>query len=249
MPGTRVSAHHPGRVIRVSSSGSVGAVVNVELAPSHDVPLGHPARPLWRGRLHVYALIAAVPALAALLSIASGTRARIAVAIYAAGLLSMFAASATYHRWVHTLRARDLWRRVDHALIFAAIAGGMTPVSLLTVPDRWGVPLLSLTWAGGIFGMIMKILGWRHQRIAGGILYIGLGWLGVVAIPYLWSHAGVVAALLLFAGGAFYTVGAIGLYRRWPTLRPAVFSYHEVWHAFTVAAAASQLAAIWIIVG
>ena len=53
--------------------------------------------------------------------------------------------------------------------------------------------------------------------------------------------------LLLAAGGLLYTVGTIGFGRRWPTLGPKVFSYHEVWHAFTIAAAAAHLAAIWIV--
>ena len=53
--------------------------------------------------------------------------------------------------------------------------------------------------------------------------------------------------LLLAVGGLLYTVGAIGFGRRWPTLGPNVFSYHEVWHAFTIAAAGAHLAAIWIV--
>lgn len=123
--------------------GTIDETMTPMLEVAHDVPLGTVARPLWRGRLHVHALVAVVPALAVLLTEAHGTRGRIAVAVYAIGLCSMFVASATYHRWVHTLVARDLWRRIDHAMIFAAIAG-----------------------------IAMKIVGWRHQRIVGGVMYI-----------------------------------------------------------------------------
>jgi hemolysin III len=45
-------------------------------------------------------------------------------------------------------------------------------------------------------------------------------------------------------GGVVYLVGAAGFAKRWPTLRPAVFSFHEVWHVFTVVAAVTQFAAI-----
>jgi hemolysin III len=232
----------------------VAALVNIDsaLAPSLadlDVPLGHPLRPLWRGRLHALALYVAVPATAALFLIARTGRARFGVGVYAVGLLSMFAVSATYHRWVHTKRARDLWRRLDHAVIYATIAGSMTPIVLVAIPDRWGLPLLGVMWVGGIVGMLIKIFAWRHQRVVGGTLYITLGWVGAFAIPSLWMHQGVWPAVLILVGGAFYTVGAIGLYRRWPTLSPAVFSYHEVWHASTIAAAAAHLAAVWIVVG
>ncbi len=232
----------------------MAALVNIDpaLAPSLadlDVPLGHPMRPLWRGRLHAMALYVAVPATAALFFSARNGRARFGVGVYAFGLLSMFAVSATYHRWVHTKRARDLWRRLDHATIYATIAGSMTPVVLVAIPDRWGFALLGVMWVGGIVGMLIKIFAWRHQRVVGGTLYITLGWVGAFAIPSLWMHEGVLPAALILVGGAFYTVGAIGLYRRWPTLSPAVFSYHEVWHVSTIVAAAAHLAAVWIIVG
>src|SRR5262245_5224004 len=112
-----------------------------------DAPLGTAARPLWRGRLHVFGFAAAVPGFVLLLATASTARARISVVVYAAGLCSMFLTSATYHRWVHTLRARQIWRRADHATIFAAIAGSFTPICLMTVSDDIGVPLLAFMWA------------------------------------------------------------------------------------------------------
>ena len=211
------------------------------------MPLGTVARPLWRGRLHVFALFAVVPALAVLIVVARSERARVSVAVYAVGLCSMFVASATYHRWVHTLRARDLWRRIDHAMIFAAIAGSITPICLLGVSDGLGISLLIIMWVGCLFGIGMKIAGWKHQRIVGGVMYIAVSWVAVIAIPALWHNKGVVPGALMIVSGVFYTVGAIGLNRRWPKLNPAVFGYHEVWHLCTVIAAGAHLGAVWII--
>jgi len=213
-----------------------------------DAPLGTAARPHWRGRLHVFAFLAALPLLGVLTVVADGRRARLAVLVYAAGLCSMFLVSATYHRWVHTLRARAFWRRADHATIYAAIAGTFTPICLIGAPNGIGPAVLVLMWTGAFVGMSMKLLGWRHARIVGGILYIGLSWAGMVVMPQLWEHAGIVPALLVMVGGLFYTLGAIWFHRQWPELRPAVFSYHEVWHAFTVIAAFAHLAAVWMIV-
>jgi hemolysin III len=170
------------------------------------------------------------------------------VLVYALGLCSMFATSATYHRWVHTIRARELWRRADHAMIYAAIAGSATPVCLLSLPDRWGLPLLALTWGGGVASAWFTFAGWRHSRLAGGVMYGVLSAVAATAIPALWHRFGVVPAVLMLVSGVFYTVGAVGLNRRWPTLRPGVFSYHEVWHAHTVIAAATHLAVVWMIV-
>ncbi|MEO7398774.1 MAG: hemolysin III family protein [Ilumatobacteraceae bacterium] len=214
-----------------------------------DVALGTVDRPSWRGRLHVFALPVAVPLLGILLVVADGARAKVGVVVYGVGLCSMFTASATYHRWVHTMRARELWRRADHAMIFAAIAGSFTPLCLLSLPDRWGLPLLTTMWIGGVFGAILKFIGWRHARFAGGVMYASLSAVAGAAVPAMWHRFGVVPAVLLLISGLFYSIGALGLNRRWPRLRPAVFSYHEVWHACTVTAAAAHFVAVWMIVG
>jgi hemolysin III len=213
-----------------------------------DAPLGTAARPLWRGRLHVLALLAAVPVFATLIVVAQGGRARAGAIVYAAGVLSMFLVSATYHRWVHTIRARRIWRRADHATIYAAIAGTFTPMCLTAVRD-WRAPwLLVLMWGLAFVGMSIKVFGWRHERLVGGSMYILLGWLGVVVMPALWRHWGLWPTMLLLVGGIFYTLGAVLFHRQWPKLCPEVFSYHEVWHVCTVVAAFSHLAAVWLIV-
>ena len=206
------------------------------------------ARPAWRGRLHVFALATVGPVFIALFVVANGVKARISVVVYALGLLGMFAVSATYHRWVHTMRARELWRRADHATIFAAIAGSCTPICLLALPWGWGLALLIFMWTSCLAGMAIKIAAWRHARIVGGVMYIAVSWVAVAAIPEVWMRFGVFAGVLIIVSGIFYTGGAILLNRQWPKLRPHTFGYHEVWHACTVAAAVCHLGAVWIIV-
>jgi hemolysin III len=68
-----------------------------------------------------------------------------------------------------------------------------------------------------------------------------------VAVPWLWARQGTGPTTFVVAGGVVYLVGAVGFARRWPTLRPAVFSYHEVWHVFTIVAAVTQFVAIWML--
>ena len=213
-----------------------------------DVPLGTPSRPLWRGRLHQYSLVVAVPLLLTLIALAHDTKARVAVIVYAIGLCAMFTASATYHRYVHTLSARAAWQRADHAMIYAAIAGSSTPIIVLAMPNGWGVLLLGTIWAGALVGMIIKAVWWRHQRIVGGTLYMVVSWIGVLAVPFVWHRFGPWPVVMLLTGGIFYTVGAIGFLVKWPRLNPSVFSYHEVWHVYTVVAAAAQLTAVWLVV-
>jgi hemolysin III len=213
-----------------------------------DAPLGSPARPSWRGRLHLWAIAVSIPLVAVLAVLAGSARARFGVIVYGIGLGSMFATSTTYHRFVHTVRWRRRWRRADHAMIFAAIAGTFTPVCLATVDEPWGAVLLAGVWAGAIGGAVMKLVDWRHAHRVGAVLYLGLGWAGAVLVPAQLARGGLLPVALLLAGGLLYTVGAVGFGRQWPRLAPSVFSYHEVWHGFTIAAAGAHLAAIWLLV-
>lgn len=209
-----------------------------------DVPLGTPSRPLWRGRLHAWTLLAAIPLLVVLAIVSSGARARAAVIVYGVGLCSMLAVSATYHRWVHTVRARQAWRRADHATIYATIAGTCTALGLISLPTGWAITMLIVVWTAAAAGALLKVtLFDRAHRIGGG-LYILLGWSGVLLVVPVWRAGGATAVGLLVGGGVVYTLGAAGFARQWPTLSPSRFSYHEVWHACTIAAAGLHFAAV-----
>lgn len=212
-----------------------------------DAPLGSPTRPSWRGRLHLIALWSSIPLLVALAIQADSARSRAAVIVYAVGLCSMFAVSTTYHRWVHTVRARDAWRRADHAMIFTAIAGTFTALALTILDNGPAIAMLVVIWSAAVLGAGFKVVSFHRANRLGGGLYVAIGWAGLALVPALWRDSGALAVGLLAAGGVVYTLGAIGFGRRWPTLRPDTFSYHEVWHASTVAAAGLHLAAVWTV--
>ena len=213
-----------------------------------DVALGHVRRPSWRGGIHGIGLVVAVPAVSALLLSATGDpRFRLGLVVYALGLCSMLGASATYHRWVHGLRARCAWRRVDHAAIFAAIAGSSTPIVLVSLPGVTGLVLVGAVWSTALLGASCKLSRWGGGDRAGTALYAVTIGLGAVAVPWLWAREGVGPAAFVVAGGVVYLVGAACFAKRWPTLRPTVFSYHEVWHVFTIIAATAHFTAIWMV--
>jgi hemolysin III len=221
--------------------------VDEAVGAPRDVPLGSPGRPSWRGRIHLLALTVAVPLLVALSIDASHARARAAVIVYAVGLCSMLAVSTIYHRWVHTIRARAAWRRADHATIFMAIAGTFTALALTILSTAAAITMLVVVWCAAAIGAFAKAAWFERAHRLGVATYIAIGWAGVALGPAVWQQGGLLPVMLLFAGGVIYTAGAIGFGRRWPTLRPATFGYHEVWHAFTVAAAGLHLAAIWTV--
>ena len=88
-------------------------------------------------------------------------------------------------------------------------------------------------------------LAWMSApEILVGAVFVGLGWSAGLALPAVWIHEGAVPGALMIAGGLLYTVGALAYHRRWPDPVPAVFGYHEVFHACVCAAAACQFIAI-----
>jgi hemolysin III len=217
-------------------------------ADGDDVPVGHVLRPAWRGRVHALALTVIAPALLALvMSVEGAAVTRVGVGVYAVGLCSTLSVSATYHRWVHGLGARCAWRRADHATIFAGIAGSATPIVMAALPGVAGRMLLVAIWSTAIVGAGCKLGRWESGDRAGTTMYAVTALLGALAVPALWLRHGPGPTLLVVAGGAVYLAGAACFARRWPTLRPAVFSFHEVWHVFTVVAAGLQLAAVWML--
>ncbi len=208
---------------------------------------GAPAKPRLRGRLHQVAFVVSIPAGVGLVLAAWTTPAKLAAAVYALSLAGLYGTSAAFHlgRWSAAVRRR--MDQADHAMIYVLIAGSYTPFALLALDRTWGVTVLGVVWAVAVGGIGVVIL-WHRIRLVGITLYLTLGWLGVVTLPWLAGRLGIAKLALLIVGGVLYTVGAVVLDRQRPDPSPAVFGYHEVWHAFTVAAGVCHYILIWLLV-
>jgi hemolysin III len=205
-------------------------------------------QPRLRGRLHQIAFVVSIPAGVALVAAAwTAPAARLAAAVYALSLAGLYGTSAAFHLGRWSAAARRRMDQADHAMIYVLIAGSYTPFAVLALDRTWGVTVLGVVWAVALGGIAMVML--RHRiRVVGITLYLTLGWLGVVTLPWLATRLGVAKLTLLLAGGVLYTVGAVVLGRKRPDPRPLVFGYHEVWHAFTVAAGLCHYILIWLLV-
>lgn len=205
-------------------------------------------KPLLRGRLHVGAFVAAIPAAVVLVVVARSATGTVGAAIYGTTLVALFGVSGAYHRLGRTLRSQQWLRRADHATIYFLIAGSWTPVSIVAIGGRLGWVLVAAVWVTAGAGVLLKLLWFERAHRIGAVLYLTLGWVAVIVTPALASRVEALPLVLLAAGGVFYTVGAIVLGSRWPDPMPQVFGYHEVWHAMTIVAAALHYAAILRIV-
>lgn len=204
--------------------------------------------PSWRGWIHAVAFVLSIPLGVALLLLAGPAEARVAVAVYVVTLIVGFGTSAAYHRLARGPRALRWMRRADHSSIYLLIAGTYTPICLLALPAPWGLPVLAVVWVGAIVGVVLKLTAFDRTRVAGWALYLILGWTAIIAAPALVRHLTPLEITLIVAGGLLYTGGSIVLATGRPNPFPSVFGYHEVWHAFTVAAGACHYVFIWLLI-
>ena len=78
----------------------------------------------------------------------------ISLAIYAASLVLLYAASTTYHTFDLSEKINTVLKKIDHMMIFVLIAGSYTPICLLVLKGRTGLILLSLVWGIAIVGIL-----------------------------------------------------------------------------------------------
>lgn len=201
-------------------------------------------KPLLRGVLHQAAFSVSLVVGTLLIVGAEGARRHLAAAVFGGSVAACFGASALYHRVTWTPRLRLWMRRIDHAGVYLLIAGTYTPICLLVLGGAWRVVVLVLVWVGAGAAVAFKFVWVDAPKWVAATLGIALGWVGVVVLPQLVTRLNPAAVALLAVGGLAYTAGAIIYARRRPNPLPAVFGYHELFHALTLLAAACQYIAI-----
>lgn len=201
-------------------------------------------RPRLRGVSHQYAFFVSLVFGALLVAVADGAGRRVAAAVFAFGLATMFGVSALYHRVRWQPRARRWMRRLDHAAIYLLIAATYTTFALLALDGAWRWTILPIAWGGAVAAIALKLAWTQAPKWLAAAIALALGWVGVVALPQLWSYTGPAGVTLLAIGGVLYTAGAVIYARQRPDPVPMVFGYHELFHALVIAAAACQYVAV-----
>jgi hemolysin III len=225
-----------------STTGRPKAYLGGVAVPSPTLPVL--PRPLLRGVLHQAAFSASLVVGTLLIVGADGARRHAAAAVFAGSVAACFGASALYHRVTWTPRLRLWMRRVDHAGVYLLIAGTYTPVCLLVLDGAWRLVVLVTVCVGAGAAIVLKFAWVEAPKWLAAVLGLALGWAGVAVLPQLASRLNPAAVALLGVGGLAYTAGAIIYARRRPNPLPAVFGYHELFHALTIVAVACQYVAI-----
>lgn len=203
--------------------------------------------PRARGWIHRVSFLVAVPAGLLLIVLAPTWGTRLAVAVYALTLVTVFWVSSTYHRGTWSAEGFARWQRRDHAAIFLLIAGSYTPFCVVALDGAWRVWMLAAVWIGAALGILVKLFR-VDLHVLSGFMYLGLGWAAVIVFPQFVRELGAASIVLIVIGGLLYSIGALALATHRPKLFPRTFGYHEVWHAATAAAAACHYVAVLLII-
>ncbi len=150
-----------------------------------------------------------------------------ATAIFALTLVLLYTSSVFYHS-ARAQEVKRLLRKFDHAAIFLLIAGTYTPFLLVNLRGPWGWSLFTVIWALALTGITLKFWFTGRFRLASTLLYIGMGWLVLIALRPMLQAVPAAALWWLLAGGLSYTLGTV--FYLWKSLP----YHHAVWHLFVL---------------
>lgn len=152
----------------------------------------------------------------------------VSCSIYGASLILLYSSSTLYHS-IHYPPAKAVLQRLDHAAIYLLIAGTYTPFLLVNLRGPWGWSLFATVWSIAVAGVVLEFIRQRRFKRLSLVLYLGLGWIVLVAIDPMLDRVETGGLVLLLIGGLCYSFGVI--FYLWKKL----VYHHAIWHLFVLA--------------
>ena len=166
----------------------------------------------------------------------------VSFSIFAATLFGLYLVSTLYHSLRG--RAKDVLRQMDYCAIYLLIAGTYTPFTLVSLRgSAWGWSLFGVVWGLALVGIVQELLYAKGKRILSLVIYVAMGWVGVIGASPLIDALGWNGFLWIAGGGLVYTVG-IAFF-----VTDHKWRYgHGVWHLFVLGGSACHFAAVLLYV-
>ncbi|MBN2622128.1 MAG: hemolysin III family protein [Acidimicrobiales bacterium] len=207
-------------------------------------------KPRLRGMLHLVAFpLSLVTGAVLLLAVADDATERRASLVYTLATAVLFGVSALYHRGRWDDRTRARLRRLDHSNIFLMIAGTYTPLTVALLSGTTQRTVLTVVWVGALAGIVFRVAWLTAPAWLYTPFYVALGWVAVAVLPDLARAGGTAVIALVVAGGLAYSAGGVVYALRRPDPMPAVFGYHEIFHAGTIVGFACHYLAVVLALG
>ena len=160
----------------------------------------------------------------------------VAIGVFILTMILLYAASTIYHSVDSTETVNRRLRKMDHMMIFIMIAGSYTPVCLIALHNKIGYILCASVWIIAILGIILKGFWINCPKWVSSVLYIGMGWLCVLAFVPIFHSLPRAGFGWLLAGGIIYTIGGVIYGLKLPIFdaRHKNFGSHEIFHVFVM---------------
>ncbi|MFZ2906956.1 MAG: hemolysin III family protein [Cyclobacteriaceae bacterium] len=181
---------------------------------------------------------AAVTPFLILEAIPSGAAGIVGASIFGFTMMILYLSSTLYHAFPHS-KAKRVFQVFDHGAIFLLIAGTYTPFTLSVLKGAWGWSLFGIVWVLAIFGVLLKSISGARPSKLSTALYLGMGWLAIVAAKPLWDSLPLWGLIWLIAGGVMYTGGVLFF-----IYDHRVRYHHFIWHLFVLGGTACHVVAI-----
>ena len=161
----------------------------------------------------------------------------VGTAVFSATLVLLYTASTLYHA-SRRPEARARLKVFDHCAIYLLIAGTYTPFTLVGLRGSWGWSLFGVVWGLAVAGVVFKLFfTGRFPRLSTAI-YVGMGWMVVVAVGPMTRLLSPETLAWLVAGGLTYTVGTLFYHSR------RIPYAHAIWHLFVLGGSVCHFAAV-----
>lgn len=154
------------------------------------------------------------------------------VSVFVISIFLMFISSTVYHAMANNSAHKYIMRIIDHSMIYVAITGTYTPICLSLIGGWIGWTAMIILWGITIWGILYKSLAKQVNHKLSLIMYLVMGWVGIIFVPAIIAHTSITFMLFILFGGIAYTVGA------WFYAQKNKPYFHMIWHLFIVLASA-----------
>jgi hemolysin III len=204
-------------------------------------------KPLMRGWSHALAAVASIVLTVILCVLSRHDIPRmISMLIFGLSMIELYTVSAVYHIVTWSVAKRRVLRAIDHGNIFVLIAGTYTPLCFNILTGWLRITILAIIWTLALAGIVTSIFTVKLPRWATAALYVGMGWVVILAIPAFLAVLPWISIAILFLGGLLYTIGAVIYARKKPDPFPTIWGYHEVFHLFVILGSAAFVTCVWV---
>lgn len=162
----------------------------------------------------------------------------VSVTIFGISMILLYLISCLYHALPHS-KGKQVFQVLDHCSIFLLILGTYTPICLITVGGAFGLTIFGVNLACGVLGIVLNAVSLKRWKKVSLVLYIVMGWLGILAIPVILRNMSLLGVVLLVLGGVAYTVGVVFYRQKEKRYR------HGIWHFFVLAGTVLQFFTVY----